>query len=527
VENYRQAKIKVWIAIVLFVCPYVVSAYVVPAHKALSTNIYSEYNRLYPANQLTQGDLQALLNGAEHEDDHPRYTNHFYDPINNKGLTGVAFGTYPRSIDWATSPRVQATANHIDRPKVRLFEQEYDHSWQRAIHEYVYGDRARAMRSLGQVLHLVEDLTSVPHTRDDKHSGSVVDGSSIYEGYTASLTPSVELQSVRTYKDIEKLFKSTALYTNTNFLSADTVFDGYTLPQISNNDVLSGAKYQVVDDGVYLIRFVYETNRRTGTKVLIDLILDDPKVQSSYWQHLSHKAVESGVALVDLFFEEVEKERQSEKLKHMNKSKDEVKNLVSTINKANKFSWLWGVKAARDEIGNLSIQEWKGYKAVAKIYDIELPELEYAVEEAVAEEEGTRIEEKPKQEDKPKKQPKNEQQLEQQDPSPQTKQEFPKQATAVALDYSEMQALLDQLQKMLEDYIISLQRPDKCAGKDMSIFKYATCVGPFEEGGYAYGGGGAGGSAPVGAAPPIVGGPIIMIGGGGPVPPPVIAPPIP
>ncbi len=56
--------------------------------------------------------------------------------------------------------------------------------------------------------------------------------------------------------------------------------------------------------------------------------LNDSQVLQDYWDHLSYKAVESGVALLDLFFREVEKERKTGELAQLNMSYSEAKSEV-------------------------------------------------------------------------------------------------------------------------------------------------------------------------------------------------------
>jgi len=96
------------------------------------------------------------------------------------------------------------------------------------------------------------------------------------------------------------------------------------------------------------------------------------------------------------------------------------------------------------------------------------------------------------------------------------KVDFVKVNLAQEVDYSELASALAALQQLVE--LLKVQKPDKCAGIDLSIFKMSTCVNPFEIGGFAFGTGGAGGTAPAGAAPPPEGGLIIVVGGGPPPP---------
>jgi hypothetical protein len=106
--------------------------------------------------------VEWIEQGARAEDDTPRYLQHFHDPLRTWDTSGL--GLVPRfrsSIQWAQDA-----------------EQEW--SWGRARNECVVGlsgeqplDRdvalARTFRALGQLVHLVQDVASPAHTRNDPH----------------------------------------------------------------------------------------------------------------------------------------------------------------------------------------------------------------------------------------------------------------------------------------------------------------------------------------------------------------------
>ncbi len=512
-------KLRIYAFVIFLLFPWFVNGYEISTHKALSENIVREYERIYEDDDI-QAYAQQIIDGAEYEDNHPRYLNHFYDPVSNKGLKKVGL-QFPSSIQWATSPLLQSTKNPFTKSKIKLLEHPNDYSWQRAIYEYVHGDKKRAMRALGQVMHLVEDLTSVPHTRNDAHGGEKLGGVSVYEDFTKSKTPSVTLTHSVTYDSIYDLFNSTALYANTNFLSADTIFEEYALPQRDMETTRRGKLYQINDTGIYVAKFSYIFDPKRREFNVVGQTINDPKVMQSYWDHLSQKAVESGVALIDLFFREVEKEKKTHALKYMNKSKDEVKAFVKVIKRANRFGFLWGVKEAREKLAQMPKQERDGYKAAAQIYNMEIPEIRYTEEAQTKEVQKQQYSPKgsqkeirqigQKKEEKESKEMEKKANAKKKEVTPKSFKTHKKEAKSnvsadatenersqntqvevEAIDYVQLQELLAQLQKVLEQYAVILQQQDICNGIDLTILKHSTCINPFDPGGYAFGAGGAG-----------------------------------
>lgn len=99
------------------------------------------------------------MNGGSQEDETPRYLNHFHDGLENFGL----WNHYDSALLWAQFP---------------FGGQGY--SWNDARHNYYTAltsqttDQrnehfARTFRSVGQIMHLVEDMAVPEHTRNDAH----------------------------------------------------------------------------------------------------------------------------------------------------------------------------------------------------------------------------------------------------------------------------------------------------------------------------------------------------------------------
>ncbi len=188
-------------------------------------------------------------------------------------------------------------------------------------------------------MHLLEDLTSVPHTRNDPHPIY-----SPYEAKTKGLKPNIKIGEIQKTNSIQELFKQTALYTNTNFLSKDSIFTKYKYPEKDYNHVrLLKSKSKNIKKGFLLnrpggllIKFILKKDTKSG-KETETLEFDNYVVLASYWHHLSQKAVESGVSLLDLFFREVEKEKRTNRLGLANMSYEELLDISNKLSQASQI----------------------------------------------------------------------------------------------------------------------------------------------------------------------------------------------
>ncbi len=184
--------------------------------------------------------------GAEHEDDtftsvFARYRNHFYDPIHNRGFGGIfyrnsGFLQGMPAQDWGLED-----SGHIDG--------QY-YSFRAARRYMFYGlvlptkaERDNYLglmfRSLGDVVHLVQDMAQPQHTRNESHG---LPGS-LYEQYTDKQNIEEILKSqpafpVPVFTRARDFFSNDdgtgmAQYSNMNFVTAGTNFiykDSLTLP---------------------------------------------------------------------------------------------------------------------------------------------------------------------------------------------------------------------------------------------------------------------------------------------------------
>jgi hypothetical protein len=158
-------------------------------HPALTDEVVDLYNLRNPNRILSDSEKGMMKRGSTDEDDEARWMHHFYDPVYDRGLWG-----FSPSIVWANDTLAQGGL--LDRPLAgtlrSYFGADTDHTWQRAIYEYAWGDKERAMYDLGHVLHLIEDASVPDHTRNDPHPHFLDDAlelASPYEMWTAQFTP--------------------------------------------------------------------------------------------------------------------------------------------------------------------------------------------------------------------------------------------------------------------------------------------------------------------------------------------------
>jgi hypothetical protein len=123
-------------------------------------------------NEIVSNNLRLwewFRDGGEYEDVPARYlsyvrsVNHFHEPLSNKGLKGVAYS----SLQWALMPKGTQNVGGY-------------YSWFDA-RDYFYGALTggnpttrndyygKTFRALGQIAHLVQDLSVPSHVRDDAH----------------------------------------------------------------------------------------------------------------------------------------------------------------------------------------------------------------------------------------------------------------------------------------------------------------------------------------------------------------------
>ena len=345
-ENFRTIKLLyeflgggiLFLSIPLFVFGYSDTT----THPALTKEIARFFNYHHPERFLDAHEIGLLMKGSIDEDEETRWLRHFFDPVHDRGLT-ILGKTWESSKDWSQDTLAQAEEDGAFRDTTygsifSLFSSPSDYSWERAIYDYAWIDEERGLESLGHILHLLEDATVPDHTRNDPHpnilSHSALLDESPYESWTAQFGVNntnmlegmkSESNKPRIASSLNDYFNVTANYSNNNFFSKDTIFD-YTRPTYSITVLqklsdglfhqfgyaeLDGIKYKLIQLGI----------RRLGGIEKVTTIEDaDNLITADYWALLSKEAIKNGAGLIKLFFDEVEKEKQTRTLWLKNRS---------------------------------------------------------------------------------------------------------------------------------------------------------------------------------------------------------------
>ncbi|KKU94659.1 MAG: hypothetical protein UY24_C0011G0015 [Parcubacteria group bacterium GW2011_GWA1_48_11b] len=310
-----------------------VFAYGVETHAFLTKEIADFYSKNFANKKINAELAQYLVDGSRLEDNLPRYMNHFYDPVNDRGLAdgiyrGIASKVWSQNPDaqmallYRILPQTEAsllTAMQIE--KIQPVFNQTDFTWEKAIELYAKGENEQAMFALGHILHLIEDVSVPDHTRNDPHP-PFDGGGSPYENWTAKFNlenPDKELVTRMGGKKplladtLDAYFNAMAGYSNNNFYSRDSI-KNYELPKPDYVEKDANYNYGFKKDGDEAYRLVvvknytgkydwHQDNELSLSSPGTDIVMQD------YWSRLSAKAVQYGAGVIDLFFKEAEKAR--------------------------------------------------------------------------------------------------------------------------------------------------------------------------------------------------------------------------
>ena len=348
----ENRKLVIFLAVVFLAIPLVTYSYQPEnTHKGLTRDIVRFYERSY-SKTFTVEDKIAIEKGAVEEDSGARALNHFYDPVYNKAVLPSNL----TSKEWAVNTLAQANANTKYRVTLgnlanAYFASDDDYSWDRAVYEYAHGDKKRGLEGLGHILHLIEDATVPDHTRDDPHPDFVwrdrFNQESPYEKFADKFnTDNIKISDELIKEGAKPVLRSSlgeyfdalADYSNNNFFSKDTIFD-----KKYQNPTIVSEKYEKLSDGLeykfgynkgHLVWIIEIPNLSEGKMDRNYSIMDtDRLILTDYWNLLSRQAVENGAGVIKLFFDDVEKEKQTLALLDKNKSwiSKQVSNLASAF----------------------------------------------------------------------------------------------------------------------------------------------------------------------------------------------------
>ena len=187
-ENFRIVKFLIFALGIFLIFPLFAFAYNdKTTHPALTGEIVNLFNYYYPDFKISDGEKALMKKGSTDEDIPPRWMQHFYDPVYNRGL--VLVKEWEKSKDWSQDTLAQAEYDPLFTASLgtitrKLFSSNTDYSWDRAIYEYAWGDKQKGLEALGHILHLLEDATVPEHTRNDVHL-PVFGMGSPYEDWTS------------------------------------------------------------------------------------------------------------------------------------------------------------------------------------------------------------------------------------------------------------------------------------------------------------------------------------------------------
>ncbi|MDD2935181.1 MAG: lamin tail domain-containing protein [Candidatus Pacebacteria bacterium] len=294
-------------------------------HPALTKETVELFNNYYPELELTDNQKVFVEEGSKNEDaPEIRCLNHFYDPVYNVGLLNVNF----TAKNWSQNTRAQAGFNLANVGIIKdYFSANTDYSWDRAIYDYVYGDKNRALEALGHNLHLIQDMSVPPHVRNDQHATDP----SPYETFTKDFNVDniYDISGVLISENkkpvvagnLNDYFYKLASFTNKNFFSESTIFSNrYTSPV--GNDICNIENFIGNKIGDECYKLIYkDVSFWLGKVNSISYRFDnDDIVLTDYWNILSKQAVLHGAGVIKLFFDDVEKEKQTHALYDLNKS---------------------------------------------------------------------------------------------------------------------------------------------------------------------------------------------------------------
>jgi hypothetical protein len=318
-----------------------VFSYEVETHAYLTSEIIKFYNKNF-SNKIPNNLIPYLIEGSRQEDTPPRWMNHFYDPVYNRGLTEEAaidpeyrLGNWQASKYWANDSENQnklvykvpqtiaSILTAFEQKKISALTSETDFTWKRGLKFYIQGDKEKAMYILGHILHLIEDASVPDHTRNDPHAMG-----SPYEKYTEQynlnnsdkdLEKRLNNRNPIILSNLDSYFDELATYSNNNFYSKDTVGiqSGYNKPSSYDRRLYKNMWFRFYEDSEFgdypLVQEINPGNFNYIVSNKNNFSLIDPEnyVMSSYWSRLSTKAVQYGAGVVDLFFKEAEKNKNN------------------------------------------------------------------------------------------------------------------------------------------------------------------------------------------------------------------------
>ncbi|OGY38893.1 MAG: hypothetical protein A2418_01705 [Candidatus Brennerbacteria bacterium RIFOXYC1_FULL_41_11] len=332
----------------LFLLPETARGYAYETHGFLTKQTIEFYNS-YFSEKVPVDLVNFVIDASRREDDSPRWINHFYDPVYQRGYQpDIAIDSYPlafaqileKVVNWVSSKQWASDSSQQNRlvykatadiypvasilsgaEKTKLdIDSETDFSWTAAKQYWLKGEKQKAMFALGHVLHLIQDASVPDHTRNDGHVGD-----SVYENWTSkfnlanpdhSLSQGLNSNSPVILSGLWDYFDGMAKYSNNNFYSKDTigVQSGYQNPQPIEYELLGDYYYGLNKDESGWFPILLKTSRKGSVMFGSEysFTIRDETINNNSWLRLSTKSIQYGAGVINLFFEEVKNEQLKE-----------------------------------------------------------------------------------------------------------------------------------------------------------------------------------------------------------------------
>lgn len=213
-------------------------------HPYLTELTIGFYNEWYDTD-ISPENARRIIQGSRLEDISPRWMNHYYDPTTGNGWQGERMGTLTpgQALSIARAGALPLGANPVSSLEwmhARLLQLNYygmyggDRTWRQALDYAVDGNMPEAYKTLGHILHVIQDMSVPAHVRADAHTGLHDDPQDPFEVFAANnplvLRSAVE-NAAKTFScnSPDDCLKQMAKYANENFVSIETL-DAYPKP---------------------------------------------------------------------------------------------------------------------------------------------------------------------------------------------------------------------------------------------------------------------------------------------------------
>lgn len=320
-----------WVAVAiatLSIFPFSALAYSdTTTHPALTDEVVDFYNATIGSPQLSAQEKEWIVEGSILEDTPPRWINHFYDPVHKAGWTGEKTGaldpeTVRRLSSIFLSPEGALSA--VEWSQNYLVQEQYsryggNRTWKKALEYYAEGNKEEAYRTLGFILHLLEDMGVPDHARNDTHAhvleGATGDPGSPLEEWARkwnreNLLIADKLRSVGlapvSKSSISNYLETLATYSNRYFFSRDTINDQkYPLPRTDGLREDAVFVYGKDEKGKeFPLARIVKNKEKNETKEAYVIDISDEDILDSYFSRLSLQIVLHGAGVIELFHKE-------------------------------------------------------------------------------------------------------------------------------------------------------------------------------------------------------------------------------